>query len=322
MATSNSGQLALQYSQILIDNRCFFAGIVVFLYDTMITTGEEIRCFWGRKLTAAAVLFWMNKYMTMIFLVWDLASYFNISNASCAASAKGTYAVNYSIYLVWAAFTAMRIYALRKNMLLSVIAFALSVVPFGVNLVTFRFGLTGEDIDPFGCTEIAGVPVNLSKTVTIVSRSSLIAADCLAIGATWLTLVRLRVIGHIGLLQGSLASILLLDGTIYFLLLGIINCLHIAFTLLSLDIVLLQSTSGLVTFTTPISAVILSRFLLRLQSASLRGTGSMPPSQVSSPDNRSIVFERVVSSLGASIAVEDYLGQDDGLGGDDIVDMH
>ncbi|EJF61331.1 hypothetical protein DICSQDRAFT_60505, partial [Dichomitus squalens LYAD-421 SS1] len=52
----------------------------VFLYDSMITTGEEIRCFWGRKITGAAILFWLNKYMTALYLVWDLATALSISN--------------------------------------------------------------------------------------------------------------------------------------------------------------------------------------------------------------------------------------------------
>ncbi|EJF61355.1 hypothetical protein DICSQDRAFT_60554, partial [Dichomitus squalens LYAD-421 SS1] len=56
---------------------------VVFLYDSMITTGEEIRCFWGRKMTGAAILFWLNKYMTVLYLVWELATCFNISDKVC-----------------------------------------------------------------------------------------------------------------------------------------------------------------------------------------------------------------------------------------------
>ncbi|TBU39365.1 hypothetical protein BD309DRAFT_872424, partial [Dichomitus squalens] len=56
---------------------------VVFLYDSMITTGEEIRCFAGRKVAGAAVLFWLNKYMTILFLVWQLATGLNISDEVC-----------------------------------------------------------------------------------------------------------------------------------------------------------------------------------------------------------------------------------------------
>ncbi|TBU21407.1 hypothetical protein BD311DRAFT_600395, partial [Dichomitus squalens] len=53
---------------------------VAFLYDSMITSGEEIRCFWGRKITGAAVLFWLNKYMTVLDLVWNLATGLSISD--------------------------------------------------------------------------------------------------------------------------------------------------------------------------------------------------------------------------------------------------
>ena len=54
--------------------------IVVFIYDAIITTADEIRCFWGRKLTGAAVLFWLNKYVGMFFFVWSLAGFFSMSD--------------------------------------------------------------------------------------------------------------------------------------------------------------------------------------------------------------------------------------------------
>ena len=66
-----------------------------------------------------------------------------------------------------------------------------------------------------------------------------------------------------------------------------------------------------------LTALLLSRFLLNLQSASLRAIGSISPSQVSSVGlDHSLVFERVVGSLGASIALEDYQDEVD-LGPED-----
>ena len=53
--------------------------IAVFIYDAIITMGEEIRCFWGRKLTGAAVLFWLNKYMTALLFAWLLAGSLAVS---------------------------------------------------------------------------------------------------------------------------------------------------------------------------------------------------------------------------------------------------
>ena len=74
---------------------------------------------------------------------------------SCVASGKGLAAVNYLLLLVlpgemrkalawanskrltfkFAAFTGIRVYALRKNLLLSLAAASLSTVPLGVNFV-------------------------------------------------------------------------------------------------------------------------------------------------------------------------------------------
>ena len=59
-----------------------------------------------------------------------------------------------------------------------------------------------------------------------------------------------------------------------------------------------------------LSTILIARFLLHLQSASLRAVGSVPSSQVSSMHLNESMIERVVGSLGASIAVDDHLEQD------------
>ena len=58
--------------------------LVLLWYDLLITTGEEVRCFWGRRVTGAAILFWLNKYMTTLYFVWDLQTFFTISDKVCA----------------------------------------------------------------------------------------------------------------------------------------------------------------------------------------------------------------------------------------------
>ncbi|TBU52432.1 hypothetical protein BD310DRAFT_832189 [Dichomitus squalens] len=104
-------------------------------------------------------------------------------------------------------------------------------------------------------------------------------------------------------------------GTVYFLILAVLNSLHLAFTMLSISVNALQPYSVVTVFTVPLSAILVSRFLLHLQSASLRAVGTIPSSQISSLHfDRSLVFERVIGSLGASIAAEDYLVEDYGDG--------
>ena len=50
----------------------------IFLYDVIITTGEEVECFWGRNVTGAAILFWLNKYTSTLFLAWELGTKFGV----------------------------------------------------------------------------------------------------------------------------------------------------------------------------------------------------------------------------------------------------
>ena len=70
-----------------------------------------------------------------------------------------------------------------------------------------------------------------------------------------------------------------------------------------------------------LSAVLISRFLLHLQSASLRAAGSMPSFHASTTYLDDEMFsERVVGSLGAFITFEDFVDQDGGSDGTDSAD--
>ncbi|TBU60080.1 hypothetical protein BD310DRAFT_923850 [Dichomitus squalens] len=54
--------------------------------------------------------------MTALYLGWDLATGLNISDKSCALSARGFDAVAYLLVIVLAAFTALRVYALGRRL--------------------------------------------------------------------------------------------------------------------------------------------------------------------------------------------------------------
>lgn len=66
---------------LLAYSRSYLA--VMFLYDSILITGDEMRCFWGRKITAATVLFWLNKYVMAFGLVWSIGTSLNISDEVC-----------------------------------------------------------------------------------------------------------------------------------------------------------------------------------------------------------------------------------------------
>ncbi|TBU47595.1 hypothetical protein BD309DRAFT_951589 [Dichomitus squalens] len=315
MSPSETAQFVSEYASVYIGNYCFNAAAVLFMYDSIITTGDEVRNFWGRKVTGGAVLFWLNKYMTLLYMVWDLGSNLNKSVESCIIDSRGVAAIEFLLFTVAAAFAGIRVYALQKSWPLSCITFLLSMVPVGINFTDFAFGETGGYDPPFGCIPMNNLPPNVVQKFTIASRSCLIAADFLVIGSTWFALSRRNNIGQGVVPKGTISSVLLVDGTIYFIFLAILNSLHLTFTMLSLDVAYLQRTSDFGQFTTPVTALLISRFLLHLQEASLRAVGMASSQALTTSDTGSVIFERVVGSLGASIAPDEYPWQ-----GDDVDD--
>ena len=53
---------------------------VLFLWECIITTGDEVAYFWHRKPTGAAALFFLNKYLSMGYLLMNFIGYSPMSD--------------------------------------------------------------------------------------------------------------------------------------------------------------------------------------------------------------------------------------------------
>ncbi|RPD69784.1 hypothetical protein L226DRAFT_616558 [Lentinus tigrinus ALCF2SS1-7] len=122
------------------------------------------------------------------------------------------------------------------------------------------------------------------------------ASDLILIWITWTKLSRNAIRNRD---PGSFAYVLLRDGTAYFVALCILNALHLTLTLLSFEDPL-ANVSVVTFFTEPLTAIIVSRFLINLQSANVKAVG-MGSTQDNGGQSESLVFERVIGSLGSSI---------------------
>ena len=90
-------------------------------------------------------------------------------------------------------FAAIRVYALQRSLILCGIVFILSAVPTVVNFVRnighsmfscvlqmlrhrqleFRFGLTGENVSPFGCVEVSAETAALTRKLVVALSTSI-----------------------------------------------------------------------------------------------------------------------------------------------------
>ncbi|KAM5541391.1 hypothetical protein V8D89_004945 [Ganoderma adspersum] len=319
--SDSAAEIVAEYSNLFVTNCCFTASSVVFMYEYFITVGEEAKYFWKHKVTGASAIFFLNRYIPLTFYALDFTGFASMSDQSD----------HYSV-----AFSGSRAFALtNRNWLILFLIGGLSFMPVIINLIPAHYGLTGEIVPVIGCVVSDSTPEDVGRRLatqtflTIISRASIIAADSLLILVTWISLFRKHTKLSLTFGAATLAEVLLRDGTIYFVsvilplvppsplpliprkrsVLMVLNVLHLTFSLVSVAIPALQNASYMTAFTDPITSILVQRFMLHLQAANHRAL-DLDLSQKASSVQRSssLVFDRVIGSLGASIPPEDFFG--------------
>ncbi|KAI0694461.1 hypothetical protein C8T65DRAFT_744339 [Cerioporus squamosus] len=212
---------------------------------------------------------------------------------SCSELTKAAQFLADASFLPFAVFSAVRAHALTRSKIIATIIFVLSLAPLVVNFVQYGQGVTGV-VDPVvGCQTlllqvtsaelIMFVVIALHHTslemltqwnrFPIVSRVGLVLSDLILVLATWRTLA----VGP-GRPQfahraaGSIAGVMWWNGLVYFIILTILNLLHLVFRIVLAfafgDQAPTEPLTLITAFTDPLTVVLVSRFLLDLQDAS------------------------------------------------------
>ncbi|KAM5541377.1 hypothetical protein V8D89_004931 [Ganoderma adspersum] len=307
-----------------------FAAIALVFYEYIITLQDEVAYFWGRRFTCSSFLFYSNRYLVLAYsvallggtgsftkdakvvppsnLVWK--SHLLGYPSSCSQWSNGVRAMEILSYVPWAALSSLRVYALsRRALSLAVPVFILSIVPVCINFADFRWTRFVSDT-LWGCSQAVLESSRLSimsllpcptiispmhRTVTIVSRISLIVADLVVIVTTWTC-------------------------TFCFVTLLLLNVLHLAFCASSV----VPSSPGshisdVVVFIEPITSILMSRFMLGLQAAIGRTSAY---SESDAPANAtSLTFEKVVGSLAVTRSSSSFSSYADAAADEDDEDI-
>ncbi|KAM5530955.1 hypothetical protein V8D89_015400 [Ganoderma adspersum] len=289
MSSQDDADLVALYKSIFVGNCCGIGGSVFLIYEYIISAGDGVKLFATSRLTGASILYLTNIVIPFITNAMALIGFARMSDK----------------YIPWATFSALRAYALSEHLPLAILTLILAMVSFGINLAQFGFGLTGLNDPTFGCSTGVNIPLELSKRsvfLTIISRTCLISADALVLAVTWYTMPR-RAYNLSRDEVPTFARILLRNGRRTSLL--TLNALHLTFTVVAIDLAF-ENVSYMTMFTEPVTAVLVSRFLLDLQAANRKALRL--DSQDMSQDETSqgfpagsLIFNRVVGSLGSSI---------------------
>ncbi|TBU28237.1 hypothetical protein BD311DRAFT_865542 [Dichomitus squalens] len=294
--------------------------VVLLVYDYILTFSSEVTLFWmGGRVSGATILFLLNRYITLAAQILGAAPI--SSSVESAFSEYVAYGVLRALqYLPWAAFSALRSYALCPDPYqwpISATVFGLSSVPIVTNMWGNLYRLSFVD-DPELGKAIPTNPIsaNTLLKVEVATRSSLIASDLVVLFVTWYrtygtTRLSLRTPG-----KPTLASILLLNGTIYFLALLILSVLQMAFTLAGVagNGALEISTSIIALLEEPLTSILTSRFLIDLQKTQRGLVGSsrsISLGEVVFQPQTSRNTSRFIGSLGAQLSFHEDGGEED-----------
>ncbi|PIL33869.1 hypothetical protein GSI_03575 [Ganoderma sinense ZZ0214-1] len=257
------------------------------VYEWVIGFGKEVNLFWKEKVTAATVLFLLNRYAPLV--------YFLSSFAGNSAHTDKRYPSRRSIFRINAksVFSALRTYALcGKRWTLAIPVLVLSLVPLGIDL-TRLYWSHGEMVPIWGCDTITVVPdnINLMFFYPSLGRDGLIELYRSASFHTTSFIINRR--------GRNCAQRMLINGTIYFVILLVLNILHLTFTLLSIATDGgFDSTSYVISFSEPITAILVSRFMFDLQKAKQK-------SQHRSDAAIGTGFDRALGSIGSTLSPSD-----------------
>ncbi|RPD73249.1 hypothetical protein L226DRAFT_524087 [Lentinus tigrinus ALCF2SS1-7] len=304
--TDVAATLAL-FDTIYTETYCGMAAAVLFIYDACVTFDREVAYFWNAKRKVASLLFFANRWISMtLYIMWFVDSFATFSSdKSCTSFALAVVSLEVLQFIPGAIFSALRAYVLSKSKLLGLLVLVLSLAPVASNLVQYGYDLAGEILPPFGCLYISNITgaINLKSgssnlydsrrliqgtVVIFVARIPLIVADILLTCITWTKLSTRDALRDLRQSKRvSLSDILFRGGTIYFAyvhsiaarssmqplnrgiisVLFILNVLHLILSATAVAIAGSGQQSEVTTFTGPITAILISHFLLELQEA-------------------------------------------------------
>jgi len=257
-----AAEAALFTNEAYVFNYLSVAASSVIIFDYVLTVSQETSVVWGRKWTAATILFIANRVLAVVFaaslIIQPITS---IYATSCQAITIFNLVAELSLTAVWAVFNAIRTYAVgRRARVAASTVFLISSILVATNI--YFICVISAGVQTFGDVDICWVGLSPSAhdstALEILGRSSQILADILVIAVTWWTTYRVKLAARSAGVATPLVTLLLRDGTIYFIVLLLVNAVQLgAWVATDSGIDLFPITAGL-------TSIIVSRFLLNL----------------------------------------------------------
>ncbi|EJF65592.1 hypothetical protein DICSQDRAFT_144217 [Dichomitus squalens LYAD-421 SS1] len=203
--------------------------IALLSFDYLITFDREICYLSGHKRSWVMVVFLLNRYISLFqSLVTLLSTLLPVTTFSCIYMTRTIDACQILLYVVWAVFSALRVYAFSGNNAIAVVVVVvLSLVP--VVTYTALSAYTWIEVDPLWpssninyCNEGYSITPQVFANLGLLKNVPLLLLEAIVIVVTF---VRTWNLAHSRDKSSmvELARLVLKEGIIYFLAILLIN---------------------------------------------------------------------------------------------------
>ncbi|OBZ75394.1 hypothetical protein A0H81_04370 [Grifola frondosa] len=162
----------------LIENYCLAAAAALLVFDYMVTFDREVYLIWKRKTTGATILFMLNRYIIILAFIVAVVETVRLTDKSgllkfflqsCHDIFWFVQVFDLLPYIVWAAFSSLRAYALSDyNRPLAATILVFGLAPVGVNLYSYTQDSPVNLFYPVGCIAFDDIPVATSTGILII----------------------------------------------------------------------------------------------------------------------------------------------------------
>ncbi|KAJ8481547.1 hypothetical protein ONZ51_g5917 [Trametes cubensis] len=206
MSTSADPATISDVASVTTTYYCYASAAALLIYYYLTTLDAEFKHYSKRKFTLATLLYLTNRYIPLVYNVY-----------ASPAEAGIEFGLEQLQYFPWAIFSALRTYALQRKLYWAAVVFILSLAPVIAN-GRFVFEFVYE------CSV-----VHKSLIAPVLARVPVIIADILVISVTWKTQYKTYGLRKDLPTPIRLTTVLLRDGTIYFVVLTILDILLLVF---------------------------------------------------------------------------------------------
>ncbi|RPD71413.1 hypothetical protein L226DRAFT_615446 [Lentinus tigrinus ALCF2SS1-7] len=316
-------------SVFIFDAQADCAMLTLALYEIMLTFDREVQLVWQQKFNGATLLFLLNRYISLLRLSIIIFLVLLFSDKVCSYGPFLVAGLEYSLLLIIAVFFALRVYALTKHTILpALLVFVLLAVPLVTNVYITTLTTTRTLPPPLFCItsihisiklyEKVKLFINTSSRLSILTRTCVLVGDLLVVLITWYTTYRTWRASRTAQFKVSLSTLLLRDGTIYFVVILVLSALQLLFLFIN-DIRNIETT-----FADTLMPLLISRLILNLREFDSAGNSTSVASFseektttvmfASAPGARSSTY--TYSDSGSFLDEKGFLNDSEKAGGD------